>query len=328
MESQLHHVGYGAAFNTLTLSADRRVLSKRSRTPYGHAKLLQEIAFYEFLRSSAVAFPVPRLLHVDTSVPEYAMDYIQDAPTLASVFPTLDYAGRCAAVDQVRGHLRALHAATKRHDVGVARLRDCIAAECFEKLHRRYTEIADVLDTAAVEIVNGLRVPTMPDAIAMVYRRIQSVFGSGGDGDGGVVCAIHGDCHFNNILVRRPWRPGGDLVFLDPRGQFGDLAIYGPAAYDFAKVRFALTGYSVFDAMTDAEVPLEMDGAAATVGDLFQLPRDEVLGGPDDLETLFVLTIWLGNAHCFRSAPRKAVFSALYARWLVAVVLGGGVGGA
>lgn len=55
---------------------------------------------------------------------------------------------------------------------------------------------------------------------------------------------IHGDPTFSNILIDaigKPW-------FIDPRGRFGDLPLYGDPRYDWAKLYYSVVGgYDLFN---------------------------------------------------------------------------------
>ena len=53
---------------------------------------------------------------------------------------------------------------------------------------------------------------------------------------------ILGDCQFSNILSCEE-----NIIFIDPRGYFGDSQIYGPVEYDYAKILYALSGYDKFN---------------------------------------------------------------------------------
>lgn len=56
---------------------------------------------------------------------------------------------------------------------------------------------------------------------------------------------IAGDCQFSNILIN----PNNisEIVFIDPRGYFGNTKIHGPIEYDYAKILYAISGYDKFN---------------------------------------------------------------------------------
>lgn len=49
---------------------------------------------------------------------------------------------------------------------------------------------------------------------------------------------IHGDCTFSNLMLREDGSP----VFIDPRGYFGFMELYGDVRYDWAKLYYSLKG--------------------------------------------------------------------------------------
>lgn len=55
---------------------------------------------------------------------------------------------------------------------------------------------------------------------------------------------IHGDTNGSNVMVHPKTK---DIKFIDPRGYFGNTALYGLPEYDFAKVKYFLCGYDDFN---------------------------------------------------------------------------------
>ncbi|WP_342152830.1 phosphotransferase [Methylorubrum sp. SB2] len=65
---------------------------------------------------------------------------------------------------------------------------------------------------------------------------------------------IHGDPTFSNILIDligNPW-------FIDPRGRFGDLSLYGDPRYDWAKLYYSVVGG--FDNFNSKRFDLHING--------------------------------------------------------------------
>ena len=56
---------------------------------------------------------------------------------------------------------------------------------------------------------------------------------------------IHGDTHLGNILIDN----SNNIYYIDPRGYFGNKKLFGLHYYDYAKLMFGLSGYSIFDEM-------------------------------------------------------------------------------
>ena len=75
---------------------------------------------------------------------------------------------------------------------------------------------------------------------------------------------IHGDCTFSNSLIDKNL----NITFIDPRGYFGDLLLYGDEYYDWAKLYYSINGnYDQFNNknfkldILDNEVKLEIDSS-------------------------------------------------------------------
>jgi hypothetical protein len=56
---------------------------------------------------------------------------------------------------------------------------------------------------------------------------------------------IIGDCNFSNILIN----PNNidDIIFIDPRGYFGNTSIFGLKEYDYSKILYGISGYDNFN---------------------------------------------------------------------------------
>ncbi len=56
---------------------------------------------------------------------------------------------------------------------------------------------------------------------------------------------IFGDCQFSNILINPT--SSNDILFIDPRGYFGNSNIHGLPEYDYAKILYGISGYDNFN---------------------------------------------------------------------------------
>ena len=74
--------------------------------------------------------------------------------------------------------------------------------------------------------------------------------------------------------------------------------------YDFAKVLFALSGYDHFDNSDIEELRIDNENIEISTKIL-----DVDFLKNHNLETLIMLTIWLGNAHCFVKNEKKMIYS-------------------
>ena len=101
-----------------------------------------------------------------------------------------------------------------------------------------------------------------------------------------------------------------DIKFIDPRGYFGNTMLFGIPEYDIAKVFFALSGYDHFDNQIIEELNIINDNINIklesydfdSVYNLFPLYSKNFI-------IILMITIWLGNAHIYKSNINKCITS-------------------
>ncbi|MGC8621876.1 MAG: hypothetical protein ACP5U0_08195 [Caldisphaera sp.] len=103
-------------------------------------------------------------------------------------------------------------------------------------------------------IINGKKVtPLTPNArqvLDSIYRRINK---------NGYFVPIHGDPTFSNILITFT----GQVKFIDPRGYFGSIKIFGDKLYDYAKLYYSAVGN--YDQFNIQNYILKKDGNEFTL---------------------------------------------------------------
>ena len=179
-----------------------------------------------------------------------------------------------------------------------------------DKLEKRYEEIKDIVkDFNFIKSVNGIPIRSFQDNLSLL-RKAASDFIE--NKENFMLTPIHGDCQFNNILY---CIEKDDLVFIDPRGYFGDHDLYGLPEYDFAKVKFALSGYDAFDAKEVTN--LVISGSSL----LLEIPMLSNPLAKNDFISQLVVSIWMGNAHCFKENKLKTVYSYFIAAYYASLYL-------
>lgn len=293
----LSRVSYGASFNTLTIYDS--FIRKESKNHYGLTKIKKEIAFYKHLAEHRIDFPRPEIIEYFEN--GYDMKYMTGYVPLYLVFPTLAPNDQVSLLQSIKARLESLHAVQRQIDK--ATLQECLVIEFRKKIYDRFAEVKSILEPFHyITHVNGVRLLSFEFVVEFLYAKISAYFESNTQS----VSLIHGDCQFNNILYHEK-----DFVFIDPRGYWGTLQDgYGLPQYDYAKICFALTGYDAFDNMDVKSLNIE--------GSNLILPNLFLVENPfsDEIITLMMLSIWLGNAHCFKENPQKAAFSYFYALYL------------
>jgi hypothetical protein len=201
----------------------------------------------------------------------------------------------------IRTSLSTMHDYT-RIPVDKDTLMDALRYEFHDKLLERYAEVESVIQQFShITHVNGLPIQHIDALVPALYNKVVAHFMK----QSPEYCLIHGDCQFNNILLHPDTR---DIVFIDPRAWFGN-SMFGIKEYDYAKIKFALSGYDRFD--NESMDHLNIEGNNLILDDMCVYEENS-----EPIEEILVALIWLGNAHCFVAQPAKAAYSYFYAVFL------------
>jgi len=284
--------GYGASFNNLYLLEDK--IKKEAKTSYGVKKIEKEILFYKYVQKHR-CLPMPEFL--ENSGISYTMKYMRDYKPLFHVFPALSENKKADILQQIDTYLQRLHA-TETQTVSTEIYQKAIRTEMIDKLEKRYDEVKDILsEYSFIKSVNGVPIRTFQENLDLLQKAATNFIETQKNS---VFTPIHGDCQFNNILYNEQKH---DILFIDPRGYFGDTDLYGLPEYDFAKVKFALSGYDAFDAKDVTELSIRNNNILLDIPTLISSLKK------DDFISQLVVSIWMGNAHCFKENKFKTAYS-------------------
>lgn len=278
----LERQGYGSAFNELMIHGDK--ITKRCKNEYGLSKIKNEIEFYKFLYENNIKFPMAKVSEFLED--GYVMEYLEGYEPLYKMK---------FCIHDVYESLDNLHNSIKR-EVSKDYFIEQLNLEIDHKIKSRYSLIKDKLSKYDyIKYVNDVKILPFYELLDMINTEILDIVN---DMKKYYFVPIHGDCQFNNILS-----DGDDIVFIDPRGYFGESNIFGMRDYDLAKVLFAISGYDEFDSskidsldIDHNNINIELNG----LGDIFNRPK---------IQILLMLNIWLGNAHSFEKDEYKMVTS-------------------
>jgi hypothetical protein len=293
---ELVREGYGTAFNNLWIKEER--IYKVAKTEYGRKKIVTEKLFFEYVLSNKINFPLPDGYKEETD--GYSMVYYKD---LLPLFQVLKYNPEKLSTILIDIYLalETLHNSSLQQ-VSKELVRQDLLYEMVDKLIERKKEVETVLEPYQyIKTVNGLSLETFDTLLQFFtesvdrFLKSKSVF---------VYKPIHGDCQFNNILVSTNYEK---ILFIDPRATFGKSVLYGLEEYDYAKLYFALSGYDTFD--SSIVNTLSIDGTNLILPEI-SLEHPDLFSDP--FISVLTASIWLGNAHCFKSTPLKAVTSYFY----------------
>ena len=299
--------GYGASFNNLYLR--HAMIKKEAKNDYGIKKIQKEIIFYKFVQEHKCCAMPEFIESTDTS---YIMKYLPTHTPLFKVFPFFTETKKTHILQKINSHLQRLHE-TEVKFVLKEHYQKALQIEMLEKLEKRYEEVKEILsEYAFIKTVNNIPIRTFQENLGRLQQALnefiktQIYFKFN---------PIHGDCQFNNILYNEET---DDLVFIDPRGYFGDNDLYGLAEYDFAKVLFALSGYDVFDAREVTGLDISGSNVMLEIPTLVPEPLAQT---KNRFLSQVVVSIWMGNAHCFKENKFKTAYSYFIAMYYASLYL-------
>lgn len=303
----ISRIGYGAQFNDLIINND--CIEKKSKNIYGNFKITKEIKFFKFIINNKISLPIPEIYEFGSN--SYKMKYLTDYIPLYKYF--ILYSDNYTIIKKIQEELNKLHSTTiiKVNKEVYTKL---VISEVYTKIITRYSEITDIVEKYSfIKKVNGVELLSFKTIMDTIYSKtleyIESI-----EENSYILSVIHGDCQFNNILYNVE---NDTFVFIDPRGYFGDLDLYGPPEYDYAKIQFALSGYDVFDNMEITTLNIEDNNLILPKISLTDNIFTSIIFTDNcDITRIFTLSIWLSNAHCFKNNISKTIFSFYYALYL------------
>lgn len=300
MSLSIKRIGYGSIFNELYINNNE--IKKQSKTIYGDNKIQKEIEFYKYINLHNLHFPIPTIYNYGINY--YNMEYLKQYKPLYQIFPDLSLFNKYEIIDKIYIELDDLHNSTL-FNVSKNIYYESLIIETYSKLKNRFSEIESIVEQYSfIKKVNGVSIISFDNALEIINYKIKTYVDSLSSYS---FCLIHGDCQFNNILYNTTTN---HICFIDPRGYFGNQDLFGVKEYDYAKIRFALSGYDIFDNMDIQTLNIENDNINIPTFILM----DNIF--KNDIITVLTLSIWLGNAHCFKKNTPKTMVSFFYALYL------------
>jgi len=320
----MHRVGYGSNFNEIVIRDE--TLSKRSINAYGHKKMENEMAFYEFLIENNLTLDIPEIIRIDRNMHRIDMRYLKNHVPLYKVYFDKTDSEKREILYNIVENLAKIHCQSV-HVTPVVYWKD-LYLETLDKIKTRLVPIQSLLEKYIhVTRVNGVSLKSVDDILSTLTARVNHHVDNCED------CAyafIHGDCQFNNILIDTSATNKCDnssertegLVFIDPRGYYGETKLFGLKEYDYAKVLFALSGYDLFDNAVVNQ--LHIDGNNVIISDFIQNDFYTLLVSVTPLSDIVIplfISIWLGNAHMFIDDEAKCMTSYFIAMYYASTYL-------
>jgi len=301
-----NRIGYGSNFNKIYIDYKTNTIKKVCFNDYGMTKIRYEKKFYEFLINNTIDFPVPKIhCFLENG---YIMDYLYDYIPLYKIFTTCDKEIQNEIMIKITDYLKNLHNSNKIL-VTKDEYYKHLNIEINMKLLQRYEVIKSLVQKYDyIKTVNLIEIIPFHKLVGLIQKEIYQIVNNKKEY---FFVPIHGDCQFNNILYNDATQ---QLCFIDPRGYYGESEIFGIPEYDYAKIIFALTGYDEFDNRSVDELVINGNNISITINININNLLDTHVVSSSSIELnklgyLLMLSIWLGNSHCFINNENKAVYS-------------------
>jgi len=283
----MNEENYGFVFNNITIN--NNIFSKKFKNSVGKIKINNEILFYKYIIENKVIFPIPKLLnHKDG---ELELEYINNSSTLTNIVDTNNVYNY---INKITKYLLLLHKI--KIPINFDILKRDLNIELNKKIIDRFNEFdwnSNILYNS-IKSVNNFEFKNINYYCDIIHSKIVSYL----DGRN-YYNLIHGDVHLGNILLDK----NDKFYFIDPRGCFGESKLFGLYEYDYSKLLFGLSGYSIFDNTIINE--LNIVNGNIEVDFIKEYEFIFKSGKFDKITILFCLSIWLANNSCFSNVNKK-----------------------
>ena len=297
----LNRNGYGSNFNEIYIDYANNIIKKKCNNDYGLKKINYEIKIYKFIIENKIDFPIPKIYSIEDN--GYTMHFFVSHMPLYKIYNSLTQPN--IILNKIYILLEKLHKCQKK-TITQDEYYSNLNLEIYSKIIERYSMIQPIINKYYfIKKVNNIEIIPFFQLIEKIKTEIFKIVEKKTDY---YLVPIHGDCQFNNILYNVE---NNDIVFIDPRGYYGDYEIFGIEEYDMAKINFALSGYDEFDNRDIDYLIIKGDNIEIIINAF-----DKKILQKKSLDILLMLTIWLGNSHCFINTEKKAVYSYYIAMYL------------
>jgi len=278
---------YGFMFNSFTVKDN--ILNKKSKNLLGKNKINFEINFYKYIFDNKIDFPMPKLLdHQDGNL---YIEYIQNSNTLTNKINSNNIN---EYINKIKQYFSIIHNIEKPISFEIVK-RD-LNIELESKILNRFNEFdwnSNELFNS-IKSVNNIKFKNIKYYCNIIKSKIEHYLK-----ERNYYNLIHGDTHLGNIILDE----NDKILFIDPRGYFGESELFGIKEYDYAKLLFGLSGYSIFDNMVINSLNIINNNINIDFIKEYKYIFESNIF--DQLTILFSLSIWLANNSCFSNTNKK-----------------------
>jgi hypothetical protein len=283
---------YGFLFNDIRIVGD--IFEKRSKNEYGKKKIAHEINFYSNIIKKQISLKIPNIYVLDLLNSTIKMKYYKNSKPLTDCFYN-SIEDIPHIITQILDDISILH---NFFIIPVSKIEymENLNIEIRYKIISRFQETnwVNIPQFNTIKSVNGIPIYNMSYYIDRISKEINNLNLDYN------LCYIHGDIHLGNILINNEEK---QLYFIDPRGYFGSHELLGIKEYDYAKLLFGISGYSVFDNMGIDKLNI-VDGNIEIhfINEYHQIFESQLF---NKFTKLLALSIWLGNNNTFKNENKK-----------------------
>ena len=278
---------YGFTFNKIIIKDD--CFNKTYKNILGKNKINNEIDFYLYIINNNISFPIPQLINYQDG--SLSLKYIFNSTTLTNMINSsniYDY------INKIKIFLHNIHSIKKEILFDI--IQKDVIIEIEKKVFERYNEFDWENNKLfnSIKSINNIKIKNIYYYCNIIKTKIIYYLK-----ERNYYNLIHGDTHLGNILLDE----NNNLFFIDPRGYFGESKLFGLYEYDYAKLLFGLSGYSVFDNMIIDKLTIINNNIEIDFIKNYEYIFEK--GIFDEITILLCLSIWLANNSCFSNVNKK-----------------------
>jgi len=283
----MNETNYGFVFNNITIKDD--VFNKTAKNSLGKIKINNEIDFYLYVIKNNIDFPLPKLLNYQDG--EISIEYIRNSCILTN---KINLSNMYNYIDRIKYYLNNIHKIQKT--IASKFIKNDLNIELNTKILNRFNEFdwdSNIL-YKSIKYVNNVEIKNINYYCEFIQKKLNISLK-----DRNFYNLIHGDIHLGNILLDK----NDNIFFIDPRGYFGESKLFGLYEYDYAKLLFGLSGYSVFDNMIINDLNIINNNIEIDFIKQYEFIFEKNIF--DETTILLCLSIWLANNSCFSNINKK-----------------------
>jgi hypothetical protein len=228
-------------FNSLQL-INNDMLLKKSIDEKGNDIIFNEKNWYKYVNNIEHIY-IPKIYkyYQYGFLMEYKKDYIPLYQYFIDFTPETNI--KNMILDNIFDKLKILHSFECKIQNKTIFYND-LKKEINDKIIDRKKKIEPILNYfGEIEYVNNIKILSFENIIENCKNIITKYYE---ENNKYIYNIILGDCNFSNILIKKD--DINTIVFIDPRGYYGNTKIHGIIEYDISKILYGISGYDKFNA--------------------------------------------------------------------------------